>query len=232
LSGDSNFVFVLEGPMPYAPDHKQQTRKRIVRSAARLFNRRGFTEVTIGEIMTVAGLTHGGFYRHFSSKEELYAESVRHFLQKEAPARWQKGRAGARKPDQPFAKFVIDAYLSRDHLEDVDGSCPLIGLSSDVAHSSEAVKAAYREVAESMIQVFKANLNLKGRRAREQAMVLVTLCVGGMVVARALDDHVLAHEFLGTAHKHALETTGWERAEVNRLSRMKKANRSTYPVQL
>jgi len=193
--------------MPYTPDQKQQTRKRIVRSATRLFNRRGFTEVTIGEIMTVAGLTHGGFYRHFSSKEQLYAEAVRHFLRKEAPERWQKGPTGACKPDQPFAKSVVDAYLSRHHLQDVDGSCPLIGLSSDVAHSGGAVKAAYREVAEAMIQVFKANL--KGRAAREQAMVLVALCVGGMVLARALDDQVLARDFLGSARKHALKTTGW-----------------------
>jgi TetR/AcrR family transcriptional repressor of nem operon len=197
----------LEGQMPYAPDHKQQTRKRIVGSAARLFNRRGFAGVTIDEIMTAAGLTHGGFYRHFSNKEELYAETVRHFLRKEAPERWQKGPAGVCKPDQPFARFVVDAYLSRDHLEDVEGSCPLVGLSSDVAHSGEAVKAAYREVAESMIQVFEANL--KGRAAREQAMVLVALCVGGMVLAKALDDQDLAEDFLGTAHKHALRTTGW-----------------------
>jgi TetR/AcrR family transcriptional repressor of nem operon len=195
--------------MPYAPDHKQQTRNRVVRSAARLFNKRGFAEVTIGEIMMAAGLTHGGFYRHFSSKEELYAESVRHFLRQEVRERWQKSPAGARKPDQPFAKRVVDAYLSRDHLEDVEGSCPLIGLSSDVAHSGEGVKAAYRDVAESMIKVFKANL--KGPSAREQAMVLVTLCVGGMVLARALDDQDLAEDFLRTAHKHALETSGWDR---------------------
>jgi AcrR family transcriptional regulator len=117
-------------------------------------NREPQADVTIGEIMTVAGLTHGGFYRHFGSKEELYAETVRHFLRKEAPERWQKGPAGACKPDQSFARFVIGAYLSRDHLEDVDGSYPLVGLSSDVAHSGHAVKGAYREVAESMIQVY------------------------------------------------------------------------------
>ena len=193
--------------MPYAPDHKQQTRNKIVRSAARLFNRRGFTEVTVGEIMMEAALTHGGFYRHFNSKEELYGEAVRHFLRKEAPERWQKEPVGACKPDRPFAKSVVDAYLSHEHFEDIDGSCPLIGLSSDVAHSSEAVKAAYREVAESMIQVFKANL--KGRGAREQAMVLVALCVGGMVLARAMDDQALAHDFLGTTRKHVLKTTGW-----------------------
>jgi TetR/AcrR family transcriptional regulator, transcriptional repressor for nem operon len=193
--------------MPYAPEHKQQTRQRIVGAAARLFNRRGFAEVTIGEIMAAAGLTHGGFYRHFGSKEELYAEVVRHFLKKEAPARWEKGPGGPRRPDQTFARFVVDAYLSRDHLEDVDGSCPLVGLSTDVARSASGVKAAYREVVETMVRVFKGHL--KGRAARDQAMVLVSLCVGGMVLARALDDQDLADDFLATAHKHALKTTGW-----------------------
>lgn len=193
--------------MPYTPEHKQQTRERIVGAAARLFNRKGFAEVSIGEIMTAAGLTHGGFYRHFSSKEELYAEAVRHFLKKEMPARWQKGPGGRCPPDQAFARFVVDAYLSPDHLEDVDGSCPLVGLSTDVARSNGVVKAAYREVAQSMIEVFKANL--EGRAARDQAMVLVSLCVGGMVLARALDDQDLANDFLATAHRHALKTTGW-----------------------
>jgi TetR/AcrR family transcriptional repressor of nem operon len=138
--------------MPYAPEHKQQTRERIVGAAARLFNRGGFAEVTIGEIMTAAGLTHGGFYRHFSSKEELYGEAVRHFLKKEVPERWQKRLADARLPDQRFARFVVDAYLSRDHLQDVDGSCPLVGLSSDVARSSGGVKSAYREIAQTMVR--------------------------------------------------------------------------------
>jgi len=193
--------------MPYAPNHKQDTRQRIIRNAARLFNRKGFAEVTIGEIMTAAGLTHGGFYRHFSSKDELYAEAVRYFFTKGAPEPWQTGLDVSCEPGQQFARFVVDAYLSRDHLEDLDGSCPLIGLPSDVARSSPLVKAAYREVAESMIQVFKANLH--GPKARQQALILVALCVGGMVLARALDDQALADDFRDAAHKHILVTTGW-----------------------
>lgn len=188
--------------MPYTPQHKQQTRGRIVAAAARLFNSRGFAEVSISEIMSTAGLTHGGFYRHFSSKEELYAETVRHFLEKQVPARWQKGLAASRSPDPTFALFVINAYLSRDHLEDVEGSCPLVGLSSDVARTSGGVKEAYRQVTEAMVKLFKASLT--GRGARDQAMALVALCVGGMVVARALDDRHMATEFLETVRKHAL----------------------------
>jgi TetR/AcrR family transcriptional regulator, transcriptional repressor for nem operon len=193
--------------MPYPPEHKEETRQRILGIAARLFNRKGFTNVTIEEIMTEAGLTHGGFYRHFGGKDELYAEAVRQFLHKEVKEGWQLKHAKPCESNQPFAKFVVDAYLSRDHLEDVGGSCPLIGLSSDVARSGQPVKAAYREVAESMIRVFQANLD--GGAAREHALVLLALCVGGMVLARAIDDDSLADELRHAARTHALMTTGW-----------------------
>src|ERR1700722_6014302 len=76
--------------MPYSLKHKQETRERIVKSARRLFNRRGFTEVTIDQIMKHAGLTRGGFYKHFDTKEQLYADAVRQFLCKDPPERWQK----------------------------------------------------------------------------------------------------------------------------------------------
>jgi len=192
--------------MRYRPEHKLETRRQIIESARRLFNRKGFAEVPIDEVMENAGPTRGGFYRHFRDKDELYAEAVRHFLRKEVPERWQKGPAG-RMPGQAFARFVVNAYLSRDHLHDVEGSCPLIALSSDAARIGGGVKAAYREVAQSMIEVFEANL--QGRTARDQAVVLVALCVGGMVLARALDDQTLANDFLGTTRKFALKTSGW-----------------------
>jgi TetR/AcrR family transcriptional repressor of nem operon len=97
--------------------------------------------------------------------------------------------------------------LSGDHLEDVDGSCPLIGLSSNVARSGQVVKAAYREVAEKMILIFETGL--KGPGAREQALVHVALCVGGMVLARAIDDQGLADDFCKAANKHILKISGW-----------------------
>jgi hypothetical protein len=104
---------------------------------------------------------------------------------------------------------VLDAYLSPEHLKDIGGSCPLVALSSDVTRSSGAVKAAYREVTAAMVHVFKAQL--KGRAAREQAMVLVALCVGGMVLARGLDDADLGSDFLNVSRRHALRAMGWAR---------------------
>ena len=194
--------------MLYSAEHKEGTRQRIVTSAARLFNRKGFAEVTISEIMTAAGLTHGGFYRHFKSKDELYSEVISQFLCRPA-APWQQKPAERCAPGQPFARYVVDAYLSREHLDDVDGSCPLIGLpSGDAARGGEAVKTAYRQVTESMIRLFEANLS--GPEAREQALVFVALCVGGMVLARGIDDRALGDELRKSAERHILAMTAWE----------------------
>ena len=76
--------------MPYAPEHRTETRARILDSARRLFNRRGMTEISIDNIMAGAGLTHGGFYKYFASKEELYAEAITHFINCGPTERWQQ----------------------------------------------------------------------------------------------------------------------------------------------
>ncbi|HKA81376.1 MAG TPA: TetR/AcrR family transcriptional regulator [Xanthobacteraceae bacterium] len=202
--------------MPYSAEHKRETRKRILESARRLFNRKGFSEVSIDEIMENAGLTHGGFYRHFSGKDELYAAAVEWFLCKEAPKPWQyktrrKGKASS-APGKPRAQRIVDAYFSRDHFDDRESCCPLIGLASDAPRGSNAVKAAYREVLEVLLQLLQADLDEP--RARERALALVALCVGGMVVARSVDDEALANDLRRAAHRHALSTGGWDESRT------------------
>ncbi|HEX9752542.1 MAG TPA: TetR/AcrR family transcriptional regulator, partial [Methyloceanibacter sp.] len=112
--------------MPYTPAHKAETRKKIVESARRLFNRHGFSGVSIDEIMADAGLTRGGFYNHFNTKEELYAEVVTHAL---ACRGERSSRAEAARPKgaNSAAEFIA-AYLSRAHFEDRENSCPLMAL--------------------------------------------------------------------------------------------------------
>jgi TetR/AcrR family transcriptional repressor of nem operon len=192
--------------MPYSPEHKRDTREKILESARRLFNRKGYSGVSIEEIMSHAGLTHGGFYRHFSRKDELYAAAVRQFLCKKTPAAWQK-RRGPSAVTKPFAQRVVEAYFSREHFDDRDGCCPLIGMASDVQRGGEEVKAAYQEVVEQMVKVFESNL--KGPRARDRALALVALCVGGMVLARNVGDPDLADDFRRAAHAEVLRATSW-----------------------
>ena len=185
--------------MPYTAKHKQDTRRRILESARRLFNSKGFAEVSIGEIMAKAGLTHGGFYRHFNDKSELYAEAVQWFLGEEAPKPWQRRRRGAARKSR--AQRIVDAYFSLDHFDDRESCCPLIGLPSDVARSGDAVKAAYQDVLQKLLGLLQADL--AGSGARERALSLVALCVGGMVVARSVEDPALAHDLRRAAYRRA-----------------------------
>ena len=196
--------------MPYTARHKRDTRQRILESARRLFNSKGFAEVSIGEIMANAGMTHGGFYRHFNDKSELYAEAVQWFLCEEAPKPWRRPRRGATGKSR--ARRIVDAYFSLDHFDDREGCCPLIGLPSDVARSGDAVKAAYQDVLEKLLGLLQADL--AGPDARERALSLVALCVGGMVVARSVEDPALAHDLRRAAYRRAQTVLKANHADV------------------
>ncbi len=200
--------------MPYTAEHKQETRTRIIKSARRLFNRNGFADVTIGEIMSEAGLTHGGFYKHFAAKEDLYSAAVLEFIRSDEPEPWQAKHIDPKAKGPDLALMILDAYLSKDHYKDREASCPMIALPSDVARNNTAVKKAFREVMEMMVGVFAANLQPAERPARERALALVALAVGGMVLARAIDDKPLSDEIRDSALREAYDTTGWAEAEA------------------
>jgi len=197
--------------MPYSQQHKQVTRQKILESARRLFNKKGFAEVSIDEVMESAGLTHGGFYRHFRGKAELYAEAVRRFLCADAPKPWQRNRAAPVGTARQRGKRVLDAYFSRGHFDDRESCCPLVALPSDVARSSDGVKKAYREVLEKLVDIFEADFgaDLAEPEKSERALALVALCIGGIVAARCVDDPTLASNLRRAAHRHALHIGGW-----------------------
>jgi TetR/AcrR family transcriptional repressor of nem operon len=195
--------------MPYTPEHKAKTRERIVESASRLFNLRGFEGVSIDEIMAEAGLTRGGFYNHFSAKEDLYAEVVTRALKERHPD--CEAALGARPNVNPAHAF-IRAYLSREQQERREGSCPLVALPSDVARGGDSVRHAYRQLLEYMIANLESGISVP--EARRRALALAALCIGGMVVARAVDDPDLAHEIRRSARELALSLTGWQEPRV------------------
>src|SRR5262245_29181226 len=195
--------------MPYSPKHKRESREKILESARRLFNKKGFSEVSIDEVMENAGLTRGGFYRHFRDKDELYAEAVRRFLCTEAPKPWQLRTSRPGMARKPRSQRVIDAYFSQDHFDDRETCCPLIALPSDVMRGSDAVKEAYREVLEKLIDIFMDNLD--ETRRRELALALAALCVGGVVAPKGVDDPALANDLRRAAHRQALRIGGWSR---------------------
>jgi TetR/AcrR family transcriptional regulator, transcriptional repressor for nem operon len=195
--------------MPYPPEHKNETRERILQCARRLFNRKGFSEVTIDEIMTAAGLTRGGFYTHFQTKEDLYAEAITQFLRNDPPEAWRALDFSQAPQGTALARMIVNAYLSREHFDDRDGSCPMVGLPSDVARGGKVVRAAFRQVVDMMVEVFSANLAPGAEPTRERALALVALCIGGMVLARAVDDDGFSDELREAARRHTLAHSGW-----------------------
>jgi TetR/AcrR family transcriptional regulator, transcriptional repressor for nem operon len=217
--------------MPYPPEHKRETREKILESARRLFNKKGFSEVSIDEVMESAGLTRGGFYRHFRDKNELYAEAVRRFLCADAPKPWQSKSSHAGMASKPRGQRVVDAYFSRDHFDDCETCCPLIALPSDVMRSSDAVKGAYREVLEKLVEIFLGELDDPQRR--ERALALAALCVGGIVTPKCVDDPALADDLRHAAHRQALHIGGWtaptSRPQPRMAQRGRSPNRVTPP---
>src|SRR5438094_355591 len=126
--------------MRYSADHKQHTHERIVRAAARRFRSRGSEGAVIGDLMRDLRLTHGGFYRHFKSKEDLFAEAFGESL-KEVGDRVTGAMEQA--PPGEELKTLIHAYLDFDHLNDVAGGCPVAALASEVARRPRATRRPF-----------------------------------------------------------------------------------------
>lgn len=197
--------------MPYSPDHKRQTRARIVEAARMLFNRHGFDKVTIDQIMATAGLTRGGFYAHFRSKAELHAEAVASFLMGRG-AEW-RAQAGVdpAHPAPAMAAQMVESYLSDAHLGDLEGQCPMIALPSDIARADPATREAYQRLLEAMVGLFEQCMaegtDIDAEAVRERALVAATLCVGGMVLARTLPQSSLVSELRRAALSKAVAIT-------------------------
>ncbi len=189
--------------MPYQPEHKSKVRAKIIESARVLFNRHGFEKVTIDMIMNHIGMTRGGFYHHFKSKESVYSEAVKSFL-KGRGARWRAEAGIDHNHLAPeMARQMIQSYLSAAHLNDLDGQCPMIALPSDVGRAHAEVKIAYQGLLEAMVSLFEQSL-APSTANRTKALAMAATCVGGMILARTLPDSELAKE-VQSAARHSAE---------------------------
>lgn len=190
--------------MPYSPEHKAKTRGRIVEAARVLFNRDGFAEVTIDQVMAHAGLTRGGFYNHFRNKEELYAEAVASFLNGRGKTWRDDAGVDPQNGGPDTVRAMISTYLSPEHARDIDGQCPMIALPSDVARATPEARRSYEGLLRAMIWLYEHNLAEGAGEKRTTACVLAALSVGGMVLSRTLEDEALADEVREAARSFAI----------------------------
>jgi len=195
--------------MPYPSGHRDTVKKNIITSARKLFNRYGFESVSLQQIMAGAGLTHGGFYSYFDSKSDLYAAVLGcFFTDPEWKSCWEGVHVDLSSTD--VGPQVVRAYLSRQHYEDVENSCPMVALPTDVARSGVSAKRAFETVFKAMVSVLERSLLAKGQHRRTTAQSIAALAIGGMVVARTMVDRGLADELREACTAVALSLGGWD----------------------
>jgi len=188
--------------MPASPGKREEVRERILASASRLFNRHGFNAVSIDYVMGDAGLTRGSFYRYFPSKTDLYAQSVVHAV-------GEKSDGKDTSVPQFSAHQIVRDYLSVEHYEDIDGGCPMIALPADISRTDRSVRAAFESALRLMIGIIHDYLGPGSKQARDRAFAISALCVGGMILARSVEDRVLADELRQAALNAALSLGNW-----------------------
>jgi TetR/AcrR family transcriptional repressor of nem operon len=212
--------------MPYPVGHRAAVKKNIINSARRLFNRHGFESVSLSQIMAGVGLTHGGFYSYFKSKSDLYAEVLGcFFTDPQWKSCWEGVHVDLSSTD--VGSQVVRAYLSRQHFEDVENSCPIVALPTDVARSGVSAKRAFETVFKAMVSVLERSLTQNGRHRRTTAQSIAALSIGGMVVARTMVDRALADELRAACMAVALNLGGWNKGSkpTNRKSRRPRPRR-------
>jgi len=167
--------------MRYPVEETAAKHERIVKEASRLFRERGFEDVSVGEVMKAAGLTHGAFYAHFGSKEELQAAAVA-YGQEVSLDRLQRSKR--KKSKRSFA----DRYLSRWHRDNPGDGCTMAALAQEVARSTPELKAAFEHGLENFLSAKGAD--------RKEAIFWTAAMMGGVVLARAVQDSRLSDEIL------------------------------------
>ena len=185
--------------MKVSREQMAENRRRILDVASRLFRERGFDAVSVAEVMKAAGLTHGGFYGHFSSKDNLVAETVGYVL-----AQGEGSDVGLRA--------YLDAYLAPRHRDNAALGCPTAGLAADIRHQTPAARAAMTAGLRSQIELLATALpEMDAADRRRAAIGTWAAMVGAVILARAIDDTTLSDEVLE-------QTRAWIDAAISPVS--------------
>ncbi len=192
-------------PRHPAPSRKEATHDRIVETAARAIRRSGYNGAGVAEIMKEAGLTHGGFYAHFASREDMLVEAAD---RAGADGMARLARVAAAAPPGQGLEAMLRTYLSKEHADGVETGCAAAALGSEMPRQAPKVRrAATRRIREMIDLVGRQSPDWGRPGAHERALVTLATAVGALVLARAVDDARLSHA-LREAALHHLTPTG------------------------
>lgn len=169
-----------------SPGTKEATHDRIVEAAARAIRRSGYNGTGVADIMKAAGLTHGGFYAHFESREAMLAEAADRAGRESVEL--MERIAAVTPPDQALQRMA-QAYLSKEHLESIETGCATAALGSEMPRQVPAVRRAATRRIKEMIDLVSRQMPDWGQpSAHERALATVSVMVGALILARAVDD--------------------------------------------
>ena len=175
--------------MKVSQEQKAQNRSRILTEAGRLFREKGFDAVSVAEVMKAAGMTHGGFYGHFQSKDDLVAKTIGHVV-------------GSQSVIDDISAW-IDTYLSKPHREHPDLGCPMAALAGFMRQQAPEARASMAQVLATQIATLTETMPGKDIAERRRAAIgSWSAMVGALILARSIDDTVLSDELLS-------ETRAW-----------------------
>ncbi|WP_439608331.1 TetR/AcrR family transcriptional regulator [Hydrogenophaga sp.] len=187
--------------MEIAPSRKALTHERILDTAARAIRRAGFQGVGVADIMKEAGLTHGGFYAHFASRDALLAEALAHAGQQSAE-RIAKGNATREARGASPFRALIEGYLSERHLSGTENGCAVAALASEMPRQSPDVRAAAAQRVRSLVALVERSLPTGA--APGSAAAIASQMVGALQLARALGDNAEGKALLAANRKALL----------------------------
>src|SRR5215472_1161089 len=188
--------------MRYSKEHKQETHARIVRKASVRLREKGAHGIGVADLMKEAGLTHGGFYAHFDSRDSLLIEAFAYAMDRSIE-RWRK-LAQQIPPDGRLA-FIVDTYLTPVHRDDCGHGCAITTLGAEIARESPRTRKAFAAKVEQLIDVIADQIpNLPHKGARKQAASLLATMMGTLVLARIAGSSEFSDEILQAGREAAL----------------------------
>lgn len=185
--------------MGYSRADKEKTHKRIVAIAGKRFREQGLEGIGIADVMKEAGLTVGGFYKHFASRDKLVAEALA-----SSPGRWSKhAKAAAAGEASPSYEQLVRDYLSEDHRDNPGTGCVFAALAAEIGRSGKATRAVATERVRNNLELLTTALDGKDQQAaRSGAILTFSALVGALALARTVSDDSLSREILATVTRY------------------------------
>ncbi|PXW24707.1 TetR/AcrR family transcriptional regulator [Paraburkholderia caballeronis] len=181
-----------------------QTRKRIVEVASEEIRRNGIQATVLADVMAKAGLTHGGFYRHFESKDQLVAEACASGMAVILDAAAAAAESAAAEGDNKAAfRSIVERYLSAEHRDNPTGGCVLAGLGSELARADEPARAAASGAFSELVDVMAKRIRRRNpEAARSDAVFALSAMIGAITMSRVMTDPALSDSILQDVKRH------------------------------